>query len=364
MDDIVERVKQANRIEDVIEESGTPLQRHHGRYLRSSDADQSSLVIDTFRQTYSWNSKSEISCDVIQWVMNRRGLDFKTAVEELARRSRLPEPKWSKETQVARLAARVREECFGMAQRWFQKALWADPAATEYVRGRGWTDETIRESGIGFTGRGTEAELKDLRGDLSMNGVELDSPQAVAILGWRGDVKAWGAKWGIELRSQAQWIDWGFIPGLVGKTRIVYPHVVMGRVRQFSSRNILGAEINSEGREVKAYNLPVVLAGERQLFFNHVYRMNAEECVVVEGQADAITLGQWGLAAAALAGTAWKDHETALGELRKRHEQIYIGLDGDEAGEQALLGKRNDWPLVKIFGPLARVVRWRIDDKR
>ncbi len=359
VDDIVEQVKAKNRIEDVIEESGVPMQHKHGRYLRSSDAEHSSLVVDTFRQTYSWNSKQEIACDVIAWVMNRRGLDFKTAVEELARRAKLPEPKWSREDQAHRLAARVREECFGVAQRVFTKWLAADAAALTYVRGRGWTDETIEESGIGFSGRLTDEQLRDLKGEFSMYGVELESPQAVAILGYHGDVLAWGAKWGIEMRNQANWLENRYIPSLIYKTRIVYPHFVMGRIRTFTSRNVLGAEINAEGREVKAYNLPVVLAGERQLFFNHVYRMNAEECVVVEGQADAITLGQWGLAAAALAGTAWKDHEEALRELKKRHKRVYVGVDADEAGQAALMGGRDkDWPLAAIFGPMGRVVRW------
>lgn len=173
-------------------------------------------------------------------------------------------------------------------------------------------------------------------------------------------MQAWAQRWGVDLKGHGQehWIEWGFVPGLIGKTRLIYPHFVLGRVRTFSGRNILGAEVNSEGREVKAYNLPTALAGDRQPFFNHVYSPRADELVIVEGQADAITLGQWGIPAMAMIGTAHQDKPALFEELKKRHGRLYWGLDGDEAGESALIGRKRDWPTAGILGPMARVVRW------
>jgi len=194
--DIVEEVKEKNPIEQVVEET-EPL-TGTGRYRKGRQHD--SLVVDTKGQAYFWNSMGEDDQgDVITWVVkHRQCADFKDAIEWLCRRANLPTPEWGGQNAQARLAARAREDVLTVAARWFVRRLRESTEAQEYARGRGWTDETIRESGIGFTGRGTEAELKDLRGDLSMNGVELDSPQAVAILGWRGDVKAWGeARWGL-----------------------------------------------------------------------------------------------------------------------------------------------------------------------
>lgn len=347
----LELVKSANPIQDVVAEL-YPLQRRHGRYLRAQEHD--SLVVDTEKQIYSWNSKGETG-DVIDWVMRRSGVDFKTAVEILCQRAKLPEPRWSREETEKRQAARTREEIFGVAMMVFQRWLWKDEEALAYCRGRGWTDETIRESGVGFSGRGTAAEFQEMGGEFAMRGAA-ERPEAVAILGFRGDVGSWAGQWGIEV--QDNWREWKLVPGMMGKTRIVYPHIYGGRVRTLSARNILGAEVNSEGRVVKSFNLPVVLGGERQLFFNHVYHSGADICVVVEGQADAITLGQWGLSAVALAGTSWKDHEGRLRELRKRHHHIYIGLDADEAGIQGLRGKEGDWPLAQILGPMCRVIRW------
>src|SRR3970040_522633 len=63
--DIVEAVKQANRIEDVMEETGGLLIHKHGRYLRGREHD--SLVVDTHEQYYTWNSQNETGA-VISWL--------------------------------------------------------------------------------------------------------------------------------------------------------------------------------------------------------------------------------------------------------------------------------------------------------
>ncbi len=356
MDDIVEKVKEVNRIEDVIEEMGYSLQRRQGKYIRARDHD--SLVINTHNQTYTWNSKNEIQGDVIEWVMRRNGWDFKTVVEWLARRAHMPEPRWRQEDEGKRELRRKREKVFALAQVAMQRWLWDDAEALGYARGRGWTDETIREAGLGFSGRRTAAALVDLRGDFSLHEIDPESPEAVAILGFQGDVRRWAEKWEVDISQQPQWVEWGRVVGITGKTRLVYPHYVNGRVQTFSGRNILGAEINKEGREVKAYNLPVILAGSRHLFFNHAYSTRAETCVLVEGQADAITLGQWGIAAVALIGTGWQDQKDAIEEMRKRHPRLYLGMDADEAGLKAVQGRDDEWEMAFVTGPMCRMVRW------
>ena len=351
--DEVEKIKQANPIQDVITEM-FPLQRRSGRYMRSQEHD--SLVVDTAKQTYNWNSKGEIGGDVIQWLEERQGWDFKTAVEFLARRANLPEPRWSRESEAIRQVQRKREGAFQVALGLMQKWLKEDQKALDYCHERGWTDETIQEASVCFSRGPAAAAFEDMRAEFAMHEIDPESPQAVCVLGYKGDVRGWGEKWKIQV--QENWIDWGLVPGLMGKKRLVYPHIYGGRVRNISARNILGSEINRDGREVKAYNLPVALAGERQPYYNHVYRSNADECVVIEGQADAISLGQWGIAAVALAGTSWNDHQALLVELKKRHKALYLGMDADAAGMEALTGKQNDWPLGKVLGPMVRLINW------
>lgn len=353
--DFIEQVRRANALDDVMNETGGEwrLQQRGGRYLRGMVHD--SLVVDTELQYYVYNSTGERG-DVFAFVQKHWsvGGDFMGALEALARRAGLEMPVYRRDDQdvSSRLLRRHREDVWEVGLRWMQRQLWNDAEALGYVRGRGWDDDAIRLAGLGFTGReGTD----DLRRELVGEGVNIESAAAVALVGWRGDVAGWARANGVE--PQDNWLSWGLVPGLVHKTRLVYPHMEAGRVRYISARNILGAQFNNEGREIKSYNLPVALAGKRTLYYNQAYMNRANECVLVEGQADAISWGMAGVAAVALAGTAWKDHGEELAYLRQRHTYIYIGLDGDQAGTKALVGRDGEWPLRQVFGPMVRVVR-------
>ena len=67
---------------------------------------------------------------------------------------------------------------------------------------------------------------------------------------------------------------------------IVYIHIEQGRLTYLSGRSI-------EGK--KHYNPPREIIGERQPYYNHLYSPQAEQVVIVEGQADAITFAEWGI---------------------------------------------------------------------
>lgn len=358
----VERVKSAsaNALEDVIEATGAEfrLERRRGRYLRGAERGKHSLVVRTDLQYYVWNAQGGERGDVFTWLEKRKHWDFWECLEWLAQRAGMEMPHWQRtETDVAeRMSARQREDVLGVAQAWFAARLWEDVEALAYARGRGWLDETIRLAGLGFSGRASSGELKDLRGEFSLHNIDPESPVAVAVLGFRGDVAGWARQWNVD--AQDNWLEWGFVPGMAGKTRLVFPHIWTGRVRYLSGRNIMGAQINKEGREVKSYNLPVALAGPRQVYYNHVYGRKAEECVLIEGPACAVSLGQWEIPAMAIIGTAWNDYADLLREMRERHDHLYLGLDNDDAGEQSLVGHERDWPLAQLLGGMARVARW------
>ena len=334
-DDIVEKIKAKLRIEQVVEQDGFTL-ANHGRYRKSSQND--SLVIDTEEQAYFWNSSGEHG-DVINWVQKRRGLDFKSACEELCRRASIPAPEWGKQDAQVRLATRAREDAFDIAAKVFEQWLWKVPIAIEYARSRGWTDETIKASRLGYSGSGSAEERKELTGELSLAGVDLKSPTAIAILGYQGDVKAWSA--GHEVKPHDNWVERGSIPGLLGQKSLVYAHIRGGKVKYMSLRGV---------GEKRHYNLPKELVGERQPYFNALFSADQSTVVVVEGQADAISVAQWGMAAVALAGTTLG--EGLIAQLKGEGRHIYLGLDADKAG--SLSG----WKNARLLGPMTRVIHW------
>lgn len=365
MDDIVEQIKARLRIEDVIEGDGYPLPKR-GIYRKCTTAGTGGLIVNVNKQMYYWNSQAEWG-DVIGWVEKRRGLDFKGAVEELCTRAGLPTPEWRGEDQAQRLAARAREEALDVAQRVFVRWFWRSPEAQVYARGRGWTGGeeggstgstqgtvdagdppepgkpepepgTLHVAMLGYSGDGTEAERAEMRRELELAGVDLDSPTAVAILGKRGNVAEWARGHGLQLSDE--WIANGYIPGMIGRKRLVYAHVRGGRVRYLSGRGI---------EQKYHYNLPEALVGKRQVYQNQAYSPAADEVILVEGQADAISLGQLGIAAIALAGVQADDD---LGETLKGHRAVYIGTDADTAGMLAA------WRLGELMGPMARLLPW------
>ena len=366
MDNFIAELKRRIRIEDVIGET-VELERNSGRgFTRGArrGAGEHGLVVDLDGQRFAWNGNAEYGGgryqDVITWVMIHDRVDFKNAVEKLARKAGMELPKWSEEQQEQYAEVRKQEEVLEVAQRIFADWLWRDERALAYARGRGWLDETIRKAGLGFTGWGTSAEYEEMKNAIATAG-DLHSAAAVAVLGLRGGVEAWCERRGIT--PKAGWLERDAIPSMLAwgdKFGLIYPCVYFGRTTYLTRRHL---KLNDAGTLVgsddpKSYNLPKELVGERQLFFNHIYAPRAERLVLVEGPGDAVTLGQWGVDAVAIAGTAWEDHEAELRKLREQHEALYIALDADEAGQSVAKGKRDEWPLVDIVGAMCRVVQW------
>jgi len=296
----VEEIKAANPIEGVIGDDEALQQKARSRYLRGIEHD--SLVVDTHAQYYVWNSRGETG-DVFTWLEKRRRMDFRAAVEHLCRRAGLQDPQWGEEGTARVAAARQASDALTVACRYWVGRLQATGGALAYCRGRGWTDETIREAGLGYV----DGERKALRDELELHGIDVKGGAAKAVL-------------------------------MAPKGSLVYPCVRSKRVTYFACRSI-------EGK--RHWNPPVELVGERRAFFNHAWSPMAEMVVVVEGQADAVTLAQWEVAAVALAGTSASE---GLLRLLARHKRVVVGLD--EGAEAARSG------ICDGLGPLTRVVEW------
>jgi hypothetical protein len=73
--------------------------------------------------------------------------------------------------------------------------------------------------------------------------------------------------------------------------------------------------------------------------------------------------------AVSIAGTAWRDHEAELRHLKNAkagdnpaHDALYVALDADKEGMDAMRGKDVEFPLVDILGTMCRLIRWDAKD--
>jgi len=294
----------------------------------------------------------------IDWELKKHpGYDIKEAIKELARRANIPLNDMDGPELRQRLAVRAREDALQIAARLFAKWLIEDEEALAYARSRGWNDETIGASRLGFSGRSTAAQVKEMKGEFDLHGIKHDSPDAVMILGFQGDVAAWAKKHELDPHSFKD----KKIQGLMGTPGLVYAHKLNGRISYLSRRQLPGHDgfkRDGEWIEWKSFNPYATLAGERVPFFNHMHLRSDDHIVIVEGQADAITLGQWGIPAMALAGSAWKNITDTIGMLKEKYQAVYFATDSDAAGRAVISGKDHDFPLAGYFGAMLWVVNW------
>jgi hypothetical protein len=309
MDDFeayIAELKAAVRIEDVIGKDEA-LKLRDGRFMRGAAHD--SLVVDTERGLWYWNSRGEHG-DVIQWLQDRRGMDFKTAVEYLAGLAGIESPAWGRGSANQRLAAQARYDALTVAARHFVRILRASSAAQAYCAQRGWTEETVHRCGLGFW----DGNKKAFRDAFSLHEVPLRDPVVRALVN-------------------------------APAAMLVYPHVLWGKVRYVSMRSI-------EGK--RHWNPPVELVGERQPMWSVEARPGRGDVVVVEGQADVVTLTQWGIPAVGLAGVSLGNTEPARRLLRLlgQHDRVYVGLDADDAGWMGIQ------TLARALKPTIHVLQW------
>jgi len=271
----LEQIRSANPIEQIVGEKFT-LKRQGSRFV---GVEHDSLVVTPQTGLYFWNSRSEHG-DVFDFAgrhllgydnrwNNRDATMFWEAIRLLAQRGGIDidagndfhkSPAWAERQLVQRL----------------HEALLNTPAALAYVtKTRGWQPVTVRNARLGFM----PPDKRKLLTDLNL-------PDK-----WRGVIAKFPA-------------------GM-----IVYVHLDKGRLVYLSGRSI-------EGKQ--HYNPPRDLVGERRPYTNPLYTPDVDQVVLVEGQADAISFGEWGFSALAIAGMHVSDD--LLTALRK-HRRVFVALD-------------------------------------
>jgi hypothetical protein len=278
-------------------------------------------------------------------------------LEYAAKKANVSLPDWTKKDTKQWLAQKVNEDVMTIAARVFHKWMLKNDAAMNYARERGLTDETIKKARLGFTGSATASEKKEMLGEFAMHGIDPASPAAVAILGFRGDVHGWAKSQNMMQGIDNKDVLNGYLPGFMGRTRLVFPHLYFGQVTYLSSRNL-----KRDGERLVSFDKPKSLnprrefLGEKKPYFSPGYSATAPHAAIAEGQFDILSLTQWGINSVGVSGSHLPDD--LMDKLRKNHETLYFIKDNDEAGDKIVMGRNNDFPVAELLGPQALIVEF------
>jgi DNA primase len=254
--------------------------------------------------------------DVIHFIMDMERLSFPEAVEQLADRAHMPVPEMERDedyerrrTQRERLLNANRE-----AAKFYHETLFtpAGEASLAYLRRRGLNDNVIRKFGLGAS--------PDSWSTLSDRLLEK---------GWKLDelVSA-----GLTVRKKnddgkERYFD-------MFRNRAMFPIInTHGNVIAFGGRTL-------EKREPKYLNTSdTPVFNKRQgVYAANLLRQqrHLERVILVEGYMDVVSLTQFGVeGVCATLGTALTNEQARL--LHRFAPQVYLGYDGDSAGQHAIL---------------------------
>jgi DNA primase len=242
--------------------------------------------------------------DVYTFFMKKLGMDYPTAVREVARRVGITIPERSGPT-----GPDPREPLYAAvatAADWFARQLRESPDALKYLESRHVTTEQAHVAGLGFAPRGT-AFLDAMKG-----------------LGLREEVL-------LEAGLMVKREDGSKAPRFRG--RLLFPiHDLRSRVVGFSGR-VLG---EGEPKYLNSPETPIFHKG--QLLYNlHVAKhatRKAERAILVEGQFDVLRLSLAGFEeVVAPLGTGLTDEQAAL--LQRHAPHVILLYDSDDPGLRA-----------------------------
>lgn len=251
--------------------------------------------------------------DVITFEMQAEGLDYREAVEQLAKMAGIPveedDPQGNRENAPSvrrdRLLSVNRE-----AARFFRSHLLspAGEKARAYLAKRGFSETTIKRFGIGCAPDAWDELCKHLTG-LGYSGAELSA----AFLGRQG--------------KNGSYYD-------LFRNRVMFPIFdLTGEVCAFSGRRLNEEE---ERKYVNTSDTPVFRKGRILFGMNFAKNSASEGLILCEGAPDCIALHQAGFGnAVATLGTAITgEHARLIARFTKR---VFLAYDIDRAGRKATL---------------------------
>ena len=256
--------------------------------------------------------------NVINFIMDIERCSFHEAVELLAERAHIPMPEmendaeWEKRrTRRERLLSANRE-----AARFYHEVLFKPEGAASlaYLRKRGLTDSVIRKFGLGAA----PEQWTSLTDHLLASGYTLGELSSVGLTVVKDPDTPGGKK---------RYFD-------MFRNRAIFPIIDM-------YRNVIAFGGRSLGKEQPKYmntsDTPV-FNKRKNIYAANLLRQQRHlpHVILVEGYMDVVSLSQFGVeGVCATLGTALTNDQARL--LRRFAPEVWLGYDGDSAGQHAIL---------------------------
>lgn len=309
-EEILEKIKEANDIVDVISESVRL--KKSGRSFSGlcpfHNEKSPSFSVSQEKQIYKCFGCGE-SGNVITFVMKNKHMPFIDAIKFLADRSNIVLQEEARVNPTARkkeLLYKVNVE----AGRFFYSNLRANKIAKEYFLNRGIREETIKKFGLGYA--------KDSWNNLLFH---------LRKLGYKDEILL---EAGLVLTSEKTGNNYDRF-----RNRVMFPVFdYRGKVIGFGGRVL-------DDSKPKYLNSPETLIfqkGTNLYGLNFAIKSNMQEryFIMVEGYMDLITLHQYGITnVVASLGTALTENQARL--LKRYADKVIISYDADVAGQTATM---------------------------
>lgn len=264
--------------------------------------------------------------DVFSFVMLVEGLDFRGALEHLARKAGVELEDYEQKSGSSRSIADKKKRILAMhesAATYYQRSLYSQPEAVDYVKQRGFNKQVVHDFRLGFAPGDGRALLEFLLA----KGYTTNELRDGGLIGSRGsDI----------------FRDRLMVPLMDGQGQVIG---FTGRIL----RDIKGAP--------KYLNTPQTLLYDksRHVFGLHLAKESIrkrDHGVIVEGNLDVVSSHQAGVAnVVATAGTAiTEQHLKALSRLT---DTISLAFDGDKAG---IAATERAIPLAQSVGIDLKIV--------
>lgn len=339
-DDLVEEIRLRSDIVDVI-----------GSYvhLKRSGSDNVGLCPFHNEKTGSFHVNSQrqifkcfgcgVGGNVITFLMKYDNMTFPEAIKTLADRAgvALPEMEYSEEQKKANNRKQRILDINKEAAKYYFAALRSPQGASglNYLKGRGLSDDTIKNFGLGFAVSGQNSLYRYLKALPERFDDEILNACRIFYF---------------NENSGARDIFWN---------RVIFPIMdANNKVIAFGGRLMSEGAIEQGDKKIPKYlNSPEteVFEKSRNLYgLNIAKRTRADYFILCEGYMDVIALHQAGFdMAVASLGTAFTSGHANLVSRYQKSKKVYLSYDSDEAGVKAAL---RALPILRAAGITAKII--------